>query len=251
MNKQDISIIYKKYKRFMNPFSKMPKIKFVYDVFNDNVRTPLAFVHIDEIERTKVPLHVSDELLKYNKKYIRSILFHEFTHIFDWHITLKKLDINKRERLMPSYSEFHASQIELLSYLYKNIEMVKPYFDMDKMIKFKNEKLSIEKTIIYPMVDASIILAKEKFAYKDLSREDYNKKYVLAFASVMYYLRKYSVCELYGNRKPHNFFDEFGTFKDVVIKLYGSLLSSDYNMILFYQKSFLMQYLNYFEQKSK
>ena len=250
MDKQDILIFYKKYKKFMNYPSGMPKIYPVYDIVDERIRTPLAFVHTDEMMKNKVPLHISHELLEYNKKYRRSILFHEFTHILDWYVTLKDFDMSKRIKLMASYSEFHASQIELLSYLYKNIELVQPYFDMDTIIKFKNEKLDIEKTIIYPMVDASIILKKEKDAYKDLSRDNFNKKYMIAFSNVMYYLGKYRICELYGNRKPHNFFYEFGVFKNTIMKLYDALIINNYNGILYYKNSFMMEYLNYFEQKS-
>lgn len=64
----------------------------------------------------KSTFQVSNVLFSYNDQYIKSILFHEFTHIYDTNITFKEI-INNENLIsaINAYTEYHASQIEILS----------------------------------------------------------------------------------------------------------------------------------------
>lgn len=61
-------------------------------------------------------LYVNNSLLKQNEMFIKQILFHEFTHLTD-SIDLKKYPLDYFKNAMSSYSEFHASQREMIERL--------------------------------------------------------------------------------------------------------------------------------------
>ena len=57
-------------------------------------------------------LQVDMEAFALNDTYLRSILYHEFTHIYD-SLTFKNRPMDEYEKIMSHYSEIHASYIEM------------------------------------------------------------------------------------------------------------------------------------------
>lgn len=57
-------------------------------------------------------LQVNMEAFALNDTYLRSILYHEFTHIYD-SLTFKNKPMDEYEKIMSHYSEIHASYIEM------------------------------------------------------------------------------------------------------------------------------------------
>lgn len=57
-------------------------------------------------------LQVNMEAFALNDTYLRSILYHEFTHIYD-SLTFKNRPMDEYEKIMSHYSEIHASYIEM------------------------------------------------------------------------------------------------------------------------------------------
>lgn len=239
---------YQDYKKFMNQ-SNLPDIMPIFNTQNDKLNYALSYINDEDMRKNTVPIYFSNKLFEYHKQYYNSILFHEFTHILDANITFKKIyDDNERSKLMLSYSEYHAAQIELISYLgYSNIESMNRKFDINTKIYFQKELLDIENYLIYPLADATAILNKDRFAYALLNSSEYNKKYIKMKVNLMYYLGKYCVCENYANRKPHNFFHEFGFFQEDVKHIYDSLKSENYVEIIKNINAFELQYLTYFK----
>lgn len=61
-------------------------------------------------------LHICDDLLSENKKFMKQILYHEFTHLSD---SLRFVDKSYKdfECIMQSYSEYHAAEVEMIERL--------------------------------------------------------------------------------------------------------------------------------------
>jgi hypothetical protein len=118
---------------------------------------------------------------------------------------------------------------------------------MSDTIYYKDELVDVENYLLYPLVSATVILDKDKFAYFNLSNKEYNINFVKTEKNTMYYLGKYNVCEKFANKKPHDFFHYFSKFQHDVLDIYKSLESKDYEAIVMKEKDFLLHYLNYFE----
>ena len=243
---------YLEYKKFMKQ-SNLPDIRPVFNIQDANINRTIAYIERDDLREPIIPIYISKKLFSYSEQYYKSILFHEFTHVFDANITF--ININNHEKLtslMSSYSEYHASQIELLSSLgYKVIRPIFNKFNINTRIYSENELLDIENYLLIPLSSAIVILEKQPDAYINLSRDEYNKKYITAMKNIYYYLGKYKICELYGNRKPHNFFHEFLTFQDDVKTIYQSLQEKNYDQIIKDEHNFMRHYLHYFKEKTR
>lgn len=75
---------------------------------------------------------------KINKKYLLSVLYHEFTHIVDRCLFFNEMKDEKQKRnLLFPYNEFHAAQVELTKMLelfynpHKNVKLSTNIYDMD------------------------------------------------------------------------------------------------------------------------
>ena len=105
---------YEEYKKFMN-ITEIPNIEIILNTENHPTDST-AFVEIT----SDITLHIDSDVFTYNENYIRGILFHEFTHVYDY-VRLK--DKENFKDILGTWSEYHASQIELLANLgYANIE---------------------------------------------------------------------------------------------------------------------------------
>lgn len=91
----------------------IPQIQKIIIQKNDNI---WAKFQANDLYNKKYKLYINTNLLKMNKKFIKQILFHEFTHLRDSALFLNR-DIEEYKNIMSSYSEFHASECEMIERL--------------------------------------------------------------------------------------------------------------------------------------
>lgn len=175
-------------------------------------------------------------------------MFHEFTHIFDGNKTFFNItDKDKYDKLMSTYSEYHASQIEIMTILgYSSINMDNHKFDLSDKIYYKNELLTVNEYLLRPLADSLVILNKSRVDFIFLSKNEYYIKYCIAERSMLYYLGKYNICQSYGKQSPHYFFHEFDEFQEDVKIIYNSLINKDLDDFLKCINDFMKHYLEYF-----
>lgn len=238
---------YQYYKRFMGNV-KLPNIKPILNTDSSITGGTLAHVNSDDIRKNLISIYFSRELFEYNEQYYKSKLYHEFTHIYDANIIFNEiLDIEKFDKLMSSYSEFHASQVELLScFNYDSIDNINPKFDINSMIYEKNELMDINDYLLHCFVTPCMILEKERTDYMQLNKHEYNVKYVLAQKTLMYYLGKYSVCDMYSKGHPYYLFDKLKQFEIDAKILYISLKRKMFDEVLTNVENFMNHFLLYF-----
>ena len=106
-----IEEIYKKYQSRYN--ISLPKIQNIKRVNNSEAWA--RFVS-DDLYNKKYILYIDKDLLNKNKKFIKQILYHEFTHLADSLNFLNKT-ADEFKNIMSSYSEFHASKREMVERL--------------------------------------------------------------------------------------------------------------------------------------
>ena len=241
-----IQDIYRSFKKFIKN-NNLPEIIPIYDVSYSKLDNVFSYVNPFPYKSTKVEIHISPELFEYKERFYKSILFHEFTHIFDLSNTLKNYNATEQNSLMSTYSEYHASQIELLCNLgYTSIPIYKKFYMSDKVV-YQNEIESVEETLTRPLSDALAVLNKNQDAFISLPDKDYNIKYVKTKKNIMYYLGKYNVCQKYATTKPFNFFDNFGEFKQDILNYYILLNNKDFKNIIKCDNVFRNNYFNYFK----
>ena len=183
---------YKEYKLFMN--IKEGVLPQIFPITHEQEHS-LAHICEDDIGTEPMNIYYKDELFKYNETYIKSILFHEFTHIYDGISLKSKVNDIQFSTFMALYSEYHASQIELLCNLgYKNIKSIKKIDLSQVVLSYENEKIDINSYLAIPMSNASLIIDKPSDAYYNLPCDEYFAKYKEFEVKTMYYLGKKNIC---------------------------------------------------------
>lgn len=240
-----IQDFYSEYKLFINR-KEMPEIVPDFDISN-SILNSFAYIERDKIRKEKIPLHINKSLFRYPEQFYKSILFHEFTHICDANNFFKDEDEANFNSLMSSYSEFHASQIEILCNIgYSRAYNINSKFEMSTMLSYKDEVMDVEHYLLLPLADATAVLEHKRYDFMQLSHIEFIKKFILVQNNIMYYLGKYSICEKFGNSRPHNFFKEFSEFKLDVLNMYESLKNKNYDDIINRVESFMIHYLQYY-----
>lgn len=114
MNNTNTMTIKQTYKNFQKEYElNLPDIKTV--LYDKNCNYWGQFNTKDLYNKNYI-LHISDDLMSKNRKFIKQVLYHEFTHLWD---SLQFLDKSYEdfETIMQSYSEYHAAQIEMVERL--------------------------------------------------------------------------------------------------------------------------------------
>lgn len=236
---------YNEYKLFVNK-KEIPQIIPDFDMSN-SILNCFAYVNREEIRGENIPIYINKSLFEYPEQYYKSILFHEFTHIYDANSIFKDEDDTKFNSLMSSYSEFHASQIEILCNIgYNRVYNINQKFKMSTILSYKDELMDVDHYLLHPLADATAVLEHGRYDFLQLSNNEFIKKFVLVQNNIMYYLGKYNICEKFGNSKPHNFFKEFRNFELDVLNIYESLKTKKYYDIIKKVKSFMIHYLEYY-----
>ena len=98
----------KEYSRSDYPKLSVDNLIYVHDVD--------FFFQFDssKLYENQYELHVNMEAFTLNDTYLKSILYHEFTHIYD-SLMFKNKQIEEYKNIMSYYSEIHSSYIEMKS----------------------------------------------------------------------------------------------------------------------------------------
>lgn len=107
-------IIKQTYKNFQKEYNlKLPDIS---EVKYDKTDEFWGKFNTQDLYDRSYILHICDELLSENKKFMKQILYHEFTHLSD---SLQFLDKSYKEfeSIMQSYSEYNAAKVEMIERL--------------------------------------------------------------------------------------------------------------------------------------
>lgn len=107
-------IIKQTYKNFQKEYNlKLPDIS---EVKYDKTDEFWGKFNTQDLYDRSYILHICDELLSENKKFMKQILYHEFTHLSD---SLQFLDKSYKEfeNIMQSYSEYNAAKVEMIERL--------------------------------------------------------------------------------------------------------------------------------------
>lgn len=88
---------------------QLPKIEKIISIQTDEF---WAKFQSEDLYKRKYILYISSDLFKYDNKFVSQVLYHEFTHLSD-SLNFLNLSQNDFKTIMISYSEFHASFIEM------------------------------------------------------------------------------------------------------------------------------------------
>lgn len=145
-SEKEVNEIYKQYQIDLKIGFQMPRLKIIFD---EDCKDQ---AYIRKIDFQIAEIILGNEFFdsEINKKYLVSVLYHEFTHIVDRCLFFNGIKNEKKKRnLLFPYNEFHAAQVELTKMLelfynpHKNVKQSTNIYDMDgsKTLKsFQNEQ---------------------------------------------------------------------------------------------------------------
>lgn len=239
---------YEEFKQFMDLNSVMiPSINPIEEKINnkENGETPLAYINSDEIRKPIVNLYYSPNLFLYSEIFQKSKLFHEFTHIIDANQIPAKFSYDEFRAIMATYSEYHASQIELACNVgFRNIHSFHKINLSKTFVTYEDRKIKIETDYLHPMADSLVIIEKDSVAYFKLSDYEYYLNYSVFEAKTMYYLGKKNFCAKYSITKTADITDKsYGIFAPNIRKIEKLILEKDFSNLYQARKSLWNQYL--------
>lgn len=226
------------YKNFMC-ISKNDFPLIITNLYNDE-KDPdnqecLLYVKDQELKSAFLTLYVNDKFNDLNDTtYKKSKLFHEFTHIYDANISLSKYIGEDYSMLMSTFSEFHASQIELAVNMgFQNIHDFHKIDTSDIIITSENGKTSIQSDYLNPFASFTNIINKDRKSFFDLNAYDYCKIYKNFKTKIMYYLGKKSFCDQYSINSYKDITKEYTKeFYKIIDFFKISLINQSYEHVL-------------------
>lgn len=147
MAKPDVNFIKQEHKKYQQIF-KVDLPDFDEIIFTDLSHKNGTYSFIN----SKHVLKIDNTALTYNKQYYRSILYHEFTHQLD-ELYSNPYNDNERlhDRFMQSYSEVHASSIQLRTLLNEYYKNPVPYI-LERKIIYKNNLWNFETYMVWDIL---------------------------------------------------------------------------------------------------
>lgn len=153
----------------------------------------LAMFKLDELLEENYILHINHLISTYEDIFTKSILYHEFTHFYDF-INMKDKILRKNiEYFMRTYSEYHASQEEI-SFQINHIHLKSVN---DKVFYKSKEKCDIYDYLTDPLSMAMNEMDKERGAYKNMTELEVETKFHYTEKALFYYLGKLSISHKY------------------------------------------------------
>lgn len=213
---------YKEFKDFIGCTASLPQIKPIKIYYDNNI---LAYVDLNEIRQEEIPLYYTDELVKQPIQCVKSKIFHEFTHIYDANIQFANMSSNSLADIMNTYSEFHASQVEMLVALgYKKFPTQRVKFnDSTKLFSMNEYKVPYE--YVLDELNYCLIEYPEIDEYSSLTDTEFLQRFYKSLKHMMYFLGKYYIYQnLHENARNINF-KIFGDFADAISTAYKILCS--------------------------
>ena len=229
---------YEKYKTYMDLQENiLPSLNPVLE--DDNIINTLVYVNSDEITSKNANLYYCSKLYTYSEQFIMAKLFHEFTHILDYTNLSKNYNEKDLDKILSTYSEYHASQIELACNVgFRNIHAFHK-IDLDKTyIDTESGKTKIHNDYLKPMMDALVIINKPSDAYLDLSSEEYFCYFKKFETNTMYYLGKQNFCSRFSLKQIPNITRKHYTdFYPYISNIENCIKNNEYNKLPSLEKS--------------
>lgn len=221
--------------------------------FSENGKIPLAYINSDEIRNRIVNLYYSSNLLMCPVIFQKSKFFHEFTHILDANLISTNFSYDEFRAIMATYSEYHASQIELACNIeFRNIHSFHKINLSKTFVTYENRKIKIETDYLHPMADSLVIIEKDSDAYSNLPDYEYYLNYSVFETKTMYYLGKKNFCAKYSITKTADIIDKsYGIFTPYIRIIEKLILEKDYSQLYDARKNLWKKYLDYFSYKNK
>ena len=175
----------------------------------------------------KYILHLNPRFHLYSENYIKFILFHEFTHFYDF----IKCDIENRQDFfiyMNAYSEYHACRVTLARFIE---QLTITSFDVDKIqIPGPFKEISVRKLI-------TEALYRVKFSYASFHITYDPSEFVATFRQLMYLFGYLSLFQKDEYMVTHSL-AFLGMENENYYKLYLELKKEDIDVdqILFYTR---------------
>lgn len=193
MNKEQIGKLIDKYEKEYMDFMGLEEFpKYKVECFEININKTDA-VGFGALAQAKYNPHTDEHTLRIcsNLEVIKYVVFHEFTHILDAEMYAKNNPANYA--YLSGYTEYHASQIELMFLLGKdNIHsMQQSTFSLSTRIAVFPNRMSV----------AEYLHEKHQFILDMMCRDDFPKdlETLKSTIGVLYnYLGIRSVCKMYG-----------------------------------------------------
>lgn len=242
--------IYEEFKTFICCLN-MPLFSITLSDKNDM----LGMWNFDELYNNNYNLFLNANLFSYNSLYIKSILFHEFTHLYDY-INIKNIYHEKDiiRELMNTYSEYHASQIELLSQMnVKTIKSVSRKIPNKYMIQGKDSCITINDYILYPLANAFDILNSNKECFVNYNKYEFAEICNKAQKFMIYYFGKLDIANKYVQKiipdvytiNKNIFYKNLNNLHFVLST--SALIEKKYNLIKIYSNKYERDfYFNFF-----
>lgn len=253
--KDFILACYEEFKQYMDlKNTTMPTINPIEEksINGEEGKTPFAYINADEIKMPTVDLYYSPNLFLYSEVFQKSKLFHEFTHILDANLIPIDFSYNEFRAIMATYSEYHASQIELACNIgFRNILSFYKINLSKTFVINESKKIKIETDYLHPLADSLVIIEKDPNAYFNLSDYEYYLNYSVFESKTMYYLGK-KFCAKYSITKTADITDKsYGIFTPYIRKIEKLILEKEFSNLYQERKSLWKKYLDHFPYQNK
>lgn len=257
MNKNKITNqFYEDFKVFIKE-NNMPLINAIEKPNNNSINS-FAYVEKDSIHNQCVSVIYEESLFDYNEYFIKSIFFHEFTHIYDANIKFKNLNDDDFNTVMDTYSEYHASQIEMgvsLNMKNKNdIATLSSKIKSKTNIFYRNNFEDIESYILIPLADIISVLTQERGSCIDMSDDEFAKQFVKMKKSIFYYYGKYDLYIKYSSKNMPDLLNKnCPQFMDKISEIHNAVknknIESNIHNIRYLEKTFQDEVFEYLLKK--
>ena len=252
-----INQLYEEFKSFIKE-NNMPLIVPVEKPSNKNRIDTFAFIEKEYIRNIAVPIVYDKSLFDYNEDFIKSIFFHEFTHIYDANIRFKNLNDDDFNIVMDTYSEYHASQIEMgISLNMKNkndIVTLSSKLKSKTNIFYRNNFEDIKTYILIPLSDIITVLCQRKGSCIDMSNDEFAKQFVKMKKNIFYYYGKYDLYIKYSEKNmPDLLIKNCPKFIDRISEIHNAVkiknIESNIHNIKYLTKTFQNEVFEYLLKK--
>ena len=234
---------------------KINKLLKQYETFIDNnipdvnveiieTENRFAYFEFEELLDNKNLLYLNEVLFQYDDEFVKSIIFHELTHLYDFYSMRDSFDDVTLCRLMLTQSEYNASQIEILSQIYNSLTGIKQRVNKFKKIIYENELQNINECIIPPLASALSIIESDKSRYRTLSIQEFSKIYSNTERYMIYYFGKLDACNKYVQGGVVDLFKKEEPFYNELNQLHLILQNSS-NIVD--KAELILKYSKYFE----
>lgn len=244
---------YNDYNKFMD--FKDNKIQINPIIKGNNLSSKsLAYIDAHEILQPIVNIYVSPKLAyKCDKRFQKVKLFHEFTHIIDANTLFENYPYEKFVTLMSTYSEYHASQIELACNVgFNNIHNFRK-INLDKtFIVYENGQIDIKSDFLMQMIDALSIIDKPSDTYYNVSLNEYYTNYKMFKEKTIYYLGKKNFCDKYSFKRTADITEEnYKSFYSYIKQIDKEIKDKNYDNLITSETELWNYYSSYFIYKDK